>query len=968
MKELTIMKFNKHIYNLFEAIDPKRPDPVKKAGFGEWGDLYNAFNPGGLNMPMKMDPDYKSISQINHTAYESILRRAYGSEEFESMRGEEKGSSKGATLIYGKPGIGKSAGVKKVLKEIGQREGFDEDKIVNFMALDINAQNEVLANPKDYFVLIDVRVANFEATDFMGIPYFDNETDRVKKPDEQASGNEMNFLRTKKYKWAYLATHPDTKGFVFFDEITQALPEVVNAMYAVILERYIFDQKISDGVAIIAAGNLEAHDPTSGNMSLTKALTRRFASGGVYSLHVTAEEWLEFARNNHIHPTIIAFIESDKKNSFYKTADDVGANDRFADPDTLVAMSKLFYNVEQRIRNSGTNRYIDVIQEYDRIARSTAGGGWASNFIKFLSTMDPKTNLSKNSEATPPAIKWSNITTIQQAVTLALLNDPELKGDRSKQIVKYATDWAKKQDEGIQQAFAYGMTHHTNNNIATTFDHLDIITSGPEFDGINGSADDIDKALDINSIKKFTSEYSSYENEQDTTNLISVNHKTYKDSLNDVWDTNEALLIYGDPGIGKSWAIEKFGRDKAKELGLEFVYFNKLNHDEREEIVNQDLSRFFFFVVAPVPQMSSTDFMGIPNIFKDPRPYLSTDKYIWAWLATRPNVTGILFFDEINQAERQVLNAMYQVVNSDDRTIFDQHISDNMRVLGAGNLASQENATAEKSVLSRALTRRFKAGSIVLELTGEEWFEWAKEVNKEATDQSKAQIIHPIIMQYVATRSNQTEAVFVPAVNEEQYDMNPDALRQISKSLFYNDYIYQKNADNGMDDKENSKQFTEEVKRILAGAPTQWAQDVFNFLFMDKNIDWDYMMSQKHLMSNPQELQRQGNEGSSLLNMFWGLIIKMQEVMKTVQKDDPNLEEPNYVERITEIMQYFISLNKQYRSSFVTYFKRIGIEELKAFHTFINKSHFDKFPKELVEEFNTHLLEAVKFASTATGK
>jgi len=58
---------------------------------------------------------------------------------------------------------------------------------------------------------------------------------------------------------------------LFFDEINQGSRDIINAMYAVILDSVIFDKKIASGVAIVAAGNLIQHDPISANEPLPKA-------------------------------------------------------------------------------------------------------------------------------------------------------------------------------------------------------------------------------------------------------------------------------------------------------------------------------------------------------------------------------------------------------------------------------------------------------------------------------------------------------------------------------------------------------------------------------------------------------------------------------------------------------------------------------------------------------------------------
>ena len=159
-------------------------------------------------------------------------------------------------LIHGSPGLGKSSIVKEVAKDLG-----------------IN--------------LIDVRLAQIEPCDIKGLPVPDNENHVM--------------------RWYVNGTwprDPDSKGILFIDELNSCEKSVQCASYELVLDRKLGDlYKIPDGWTIVAAGNNTTDHAIATTMS--SALANRFMHLELVS---NTEDWVLWAQQHDIHPSVIGFI------------------------------------------------------------------------------------------------------------------------------------------------------------------------------------------------------------------------------------------------------------------------------------------------------------------------------------------------------------------------------------------------------------------------------------------------------------------------------------------------------------------------------------------------------------------------------------------------------------------------------------------------------------------------------------
>lgn len=102
----------------------------------------------------------------------------------------------------------------------------------------------------------------------------------------------------------WFPTNPKAKVLIFLDEINRAPRYALQPLFEMMTERSLNGVAFPDSTAIIAAAN-----PETNNYSVTDmadlAWTSRFCTLDFYP---TNQEWLQYAKDSNIHPSIVAFI------------------------------------------------------------------------------------------------------------------------------------------------------------------------------------------------------------------------------------------------------------------------------------------------------------------------------------------------------------------------------------------------------------------------------------------------------------------------------------------------------------------------------------------------------------------------------------------------------------------------------------------------------------------------------------
>lgn len=164
-------------------------------------------------------------------------------------------------MLHGSMGLGKSSVVHQVAKELSMN-------------------------------LVDIRGSAIESSDIQGIPFVVN--------------GEMKFSTPEWFPT------DGTPTIIFLDEIGNAPVSVQHAMYRLILDRSIANGKVlPSNVFIIAATNLKS-DKT-GARDLVPAANNRFGLHLVIDSKRAAESFLNWAVNNGVEKSVIAFLSWKKE-------------------------------------------------------------------------------------------------------------------------------------------------------------------------------------------------------------------------------------------------------------------------------------------------------------------------------------------------------------------------------------------------------------------------------------------------------------------------------------------------------------------------------------------------------------------------------------------------------------------------------------------------------------------------------
>lgn len=212
--------------------------------------------------------------------------------ELEELIGDTY-ATKTPLMIYGGPGIGKSAITMQLAEKIAEKEN---KKFVEWTKATKAEKVLMIEDPDPYFVFADQRVAQMDPTDLRGIPNMQSGTD---------------FLEVMPMSWIVYFTQLKAHGIIFFDEINLAAPMVAAQAYQIINERAVADRALSEHVYIVAAGNRLSDQAYVCDMPLP--LRDRFAEVEIYH---DVPSWTNWAIGK-VNPHLIAFVQW-KESYLYK--------------------------------------------------------------------------------------------------------------------------------------------------------------------------------------------------------------------------------------------------------------------------------------------------------------------------------------------------------------------------------------------------------------------------------------------------------------------------------------------------------------------------------------------------------------------------------------------------------------------------------------------------------------------------
>ena len=218
------------------------------------------------------------VKQISHKQLSEVIEQYYNTKDREGR--------KNALIVYGSFGLGKSAVIRQKAKAIAESK---DKEFREWNRQKNKGRAEIFDNPEKFFVLMDIRLSEYDSSDIKGLPDFKDGRDSIEfKPPY----------------WATFLELENSDGILLFDEINLATPLVISSVYKIIYDRVINGGKINDDWLIIGCGNLDT------DRAYTTELVPpvRDRGGEVELLNPSVDDWTEWAVENGICKEIIGFV------------------------------------------------------------------------------------------------------------------------------------------------------------------------------------------------------------------------------------------------------------------------------------------------------------------------------------------------------------------------------------------------------------------------------------------------------------------------------------------------------------------------------------------------------------------------------------------------------------------------------------------------------------------------------------
>jgi len=279
------------------------------------------------------------MKTVNHIELKSLINHYYDT---------ESDAGKLALFIWGKFGVGKSTSIKQVAQE----KALEKDKIFKeWNRTTPEEKKEIFDNPEKYFVLIDIRLSEYDSSDIKGLPIF--------MDDKKAIEFKIPY-------WSLFLEQEKSDGILFFDEINLSTPLVMSSCYKIIYDRIVNDGKINNNWLILSAGN------TAEDRAYTQEVSPplRDRGGEVLLIGSSGEDWIKnFAIPNNIISQVIGYINY-KESSLYNV--DFDDEQKFTTYRGWERLSTLLKNVDKK-----------DYEKISLIATSAIGEGIAHEFMAF---------------------------------------------------------------------------------------------------------------------------------------------------------------------------------------------------------------------------------------------------------------------------------------------------------------------------------------------------------------------------------------------------------------------------------------------------------------------------------------------------------------------------------------------------------------------------------------------------------
>lgn len=193
----------------------------------------------------------------------------------------------------------------------------------------------------------------------------------------------------------------------------------------------------------------------------------------------------------------------------------------------------------------------------------------------------------------------------------------------------------------------------------------------------------------------------------------------------------EALLIYGEPGIGKTQIVQQTARELAAKSNKTFVLWEQIGQpgNPSEQDIQENPSQYFVLMDKSTGDMAPEEIGGFPSPFGDDQ-YTKLKPMEWTKYMTMQGLHGIIFFDEIGHANEDVQRVLFKIIN--ERKLGSTPISSGMGMLAATNLPDSISGSND---IAAPLINRFNVVQLIPDPLL--WGKFARQAG-----------VHPLVVSY----------------------------------------------------------------------------------------------------------------------------------------------------------------------------------------------------------------------------
>lgn len=197
--------------------------------------------------------------------------------------------------------------------------------------------------------------------------------------------------------------------------------------------------------------------------------------------------------------------------------------------------------------------------------------------------------------------------------------------------------------------------------------------------------------------------------------------------------TPEALLIYGEPGIGKTQIVQQTARELAASQNKTFVQWEQIGQPGQpsEQDIEADPSQFFVLMDKSTGDMAPEEIGGFPSPFEGESQFTKLKPMEWTKYMIMQGLHGIIFFDEIGHASEDVQRVLFKIIN--ERKLGGKTpIASGMAMLAATNLPDSISGSND---IAAPLINRFNVVQLIPDPKA--WGAYARQAG-----------VHPLVIAY----------------------------------------------------------------------------------------------------------------------------------------------------------------------------------------------------------------------------